>query len=81
MKPWEIFNVIVKTVGLIILLTGLWKLFEAILPAISVFLHPYPNANWEAFYMAIASAALTIAVGIFLLATDWCVNIAYKQRK
>ena len=82
MKPSELFGVVVRTIGFLVILYGLWNVwggfenvFENILPM---------NANSDAdlpsslAYFAFGIPSLALGAICFFLA-DWIVKLAYRD--
>ena len=82
MKPSELFGVVVRTIGFLVILYGLWNvwagfenIFENLLPT---------NENGDAdlpsslSYFVFGVPALVLGTACFFLA-DWIVKLAYRD--
>ena len=82
MKPSELFGVIVRTIGFLVILYGLWNvwagfenIFENILPVTESGDADLPSSL---SYFAFGVPALVLGTGCFFLA-DWIVKLAYRD--
>jgi hypothetical protein len=73
-EPKELFGVVVRTVGLMISISGLWYLGYAVAQATGLSEETYPTGDY------VISGAPFTALGVFLLlGAPFVVRIAYRK--
>lgn len=78
MKPFELFGVLVRTAGFLIVLYGMWELWGGAENVVENFLSSDNGEQTSSFsFFADGVPALVVGVLIFFLA-DWIVRLAYR---
>ena len=82
MKPSELFGVVIRTVGFLIVIYGLWEIWGGFENAVENLLPPNQGGDSEQYssfsYFAFGVPALLFGTACFFLA-DWIVKLAYRD--
>ncbi|MGA2787159.1 MAG: hypothetical protein ABSF60_06495 [Verrucomicrobiota bacterium] len=82
MKPSELFGVVVRTIGFLVILYGLWNLWAGFENIFENILSASENSDADLpsslSYFAFGVPSLALGIVCFFLA-DWIVKLAYRD--